>query len=50
MTTETDAAEHPTHWNGCWRDHHRCAVVLLDLLIDSPEWDADCREFGCHDE
>lgn len=22
-----------THWVGCWRDHHDCAIVLLERLL-----------------
>jgi len=22
-----------THWQGCWRAHHQCAIHLLDLIL-----------------
>lgn len=22
-----------THWEGCWRAHHECAVSLLDKIL-----------------
>jgi hypothetical protein len=22
-----------THWQGCWKAHHECAVHLLDLIL-----------------
>lgn len=39
-----------THWQGCWKEHHECAVVLLDRILAHPDWAAECEEFGCHDE
>jgi hypothetical protein len=39
-----------THWAGCWRAHHECAVVLLERILASPEWATECEEFGCHDD
>lgn len=23
-----------THWDGCWRHHHPCAVALIERLIE----------------
>jgi len=22
-----------THWQGCWRAHHQCAISLLDKIL-----------------
>lgn len=32
--------EQTTHWVGCWREHHECAVALIDRLIDGAVADA----------
>jgi len=23
-----------THWEGCWREHHRCAIAEIEYLQD----------------
>lgn len=29
-----------THWEGCWRDHHDCAVAEVERLrADRERWD-----------
>lgn len=38
-----------THWRGCWRVHHQCAIVLLERILASDTWAAECAEFGCTD-
>ena len=31
--TVTDPQRIGTHWQGCWRAHHECAVSLLDKIL-----------------
>lgn len=41
-----------THWQGCWRadGHHACAVALLERILASDTWAAECAELGCTDD
>lgn len=47
MTTNDE--RQGTHWQGCWRAHHECAVVLLERILAHPSWADECEEFGCTD-
>ena len=29
--------EGTTHWGGCWREHHACAVAMVEKLCDALE-------------
>lgn len=63
--TVTGPHRQSTHWEGCWRAHHECAVHLLDKILrdealgavearrrlaEAREWATECEEFGCHDD
>lgn len=41
-----------THWQGCWKSagHHACAVALLERILASDTWAAECAELGCTDD
>lgn len=29
----TDANVFMTHWFGCWRDHHDCAIAMVEKAV-----------------
>lgn len=39
-----------SHWQGCWKVHHACAVALLERILASDTWADECAELGCTDE
>ena len=41
-----------THWEGCWREHHGCAVAMLEKLLAHENllcWDTEYPEHGAAD-